>query len=128
MAELEDKKKHQAKKAIEFGIRYGSINSAIQSSFCSPIAMQISAHALFRRDEHAEVMKLMAYHWKDLDAKLDPADVASEDEYEMDTLAIARSLSIYWIDPTDGLLQFTPDGKEALAIYKATTDESAGME
>ena len=99
-----------------------------QKRFTSPIAMQISAHALFRNSEHQEVMKLMAYHWKDLDAKLDPADVASEDEYEMDSLAIAGSLSIYWIDPIDGLLQLTTEGKEALAIYKATHNESGSLE
>ena len=127
MAKLTEAQKRAARKAIEFGVRYGTTNASVQARFTSPIAMQISAHALFRRAEHHEVMKLMAYHWKDLDAKFDPADVASEDEYEMDSLAIARSLSIYWIDPIDGLLQLTPEGKEALAIYKATSNDSSTM-
>ena len=121
MAKLDDKKKRQARKAIEFGIRYGCERTGPPATLASN---RLGAHYLFHNAEHREVMALIAHHWKDPEAKIEPADVASCDEREMVLLAYARGLYVYRIEGE--LIELTTEGKEALARYIA--DESGSLE
>ena len=136
MAKLTEAQKRAARKAIEFGVRYGTTNASVQASVGNKqiarklLALNIAlgAHYLSSHDNYQELMELIAYHWHDTEAKLDPADIASEDEGEMALLNTARALSIYGFDPATALSYLTAEGKEALALYKAIRNESGSLE
>ena len=98
-----------------------------QIVYTSSASVAIDAHFLFQWDAHNAMFQLIDHYWgKDLTAELDVADLATDDEHEMQLLSLAQSLGILQLQATSNdqaaawYIKLTSEGLEAYEQWRIT--------